>query len=162
MKRGMIILICLVLISGCNVNTQNNDQEIYNNVLLSAYKNGVQECDYLSSEKLKARCIDEFNAKVDERNVKASYLKEAIESDDITRCDVLTDTNKEFCKEMYSAMLIFSKGKKGKEYCNIMNDPIAKTNCVDVYYMYKSVSSGDKSYCEEIRDIGIRKGCIEE
>ena len=156
-----MFLILLILVSGCTKNINEDDKILLDAAVEGALKYGVQECNYFSDEELRQRCIGEYNIRVEERNVKASYLKEAVENNDITRCEALADSGKkEFCKEMYTAMLVFINGKD-MEYCEVMKDPVAKLNCQDVYYMYKAITE-DKSYCEKIKDIGIKKGCVEE
>ncbi len=151
----ILLLIGMIVINGCN-KINSDDEKSLNDAVERAAKYGAGECDSFSSEELRSRCIEGFNLRVEERNVDINYLKEAVDSKDETKCDAAGE-KMGFCREMYSAMLVFMNGK-GMEYCESINDPAVKLNCFDVYYMHKAVTE-NKSYCEQIKDIGIKRGC---
>ena len=154
----ILLLITIIIISGCGNKITNDDESSLNDAVERAAKYGAGECDSFSSEELKSRCVEKFNQRVEERNVNINYLKEAVNNKDESKCDAAGE-KMGFCKEMYSAMLVFMNGKD-KEYCDSISNPSVKLNCFDVYYMHKAVTE-DKAYCEQIKDIGIKKGCLE-
>ena len=185
MKKEMLILFLLILISliliGCaQKQITEEDEHLFDAILASATT--VDACNYLESESLTARCIDEYN------------IQSASNENDKSYCNIVSKKKKTECLDKYLKNLAMFNKDTG--VCNEITDPEIKQNCIDEtsrhssledtyklavdtedvtkcdvlsgddineckdrYYFIMAYNTKDKSYCDSIINTITKDSC---